>query len=133
MVRPQKQIDWDMVENMAEAHSPGTEIAQIFNLHPDTFYRKVQEEFGIGFTEWIQSRKSYGKSRLRAKQYNEALTGNTQLLLRLGEVILDQDKKEVDRPSESITVAISEIKDLNAPLPVQSESSDVSGESDLTS
>lgn len=119
MARPARAIDWDEVELMAKAGSPGTEIAAIYNMHPDTFYLRVKDEFGIGFSEYFRSRKNNGKALIRAKQYSLALEGNTQLLLRLGETMLDQGKGEEQKASEATVKVINSMDNLNGsgPLP----------------
>ena len=50
MSRPEKPIDWDLVDELLMVGCLGTEIAPHFNLHPETFYDRVLANYGIGFT-----------------------------------------------------------------------------------
>jgi len=84
MSRPKKEIDWKKVDVMLEAHCNGTEVAAQFDMHPETFYDRVRAEFNIGFTEYMQQKRCKGKSNLRAKQYQQAMTGCKTLLIWLG-------------------------------------------------
>lgn len=126
MSRPPKEIDWDEVELMAHAGSPGTEIASIYNLHPQTFYNRVKDEFGLGFTEYFQSRRNKGKASIRAKQYSSAMEGNTQLLLRLGEVMLGQGKEDPQQASEGTVKILNQMDSINGSDPVSEASDELS-------
>jgi len=94
MSRPHTPIDWEVVNDMLEAGCPGTEIAPIFSIHPDTFYKRVQEEHGMGFTEYSQAKKCKGEGNLRLAQYLKALgktkKGDNTLLIWLGKQRLNQ-------------------------------------------
>lgn len=94
MSRPEIPIDWKKVEDLLAAGCLGTEIAAFFNLHPDTFYRRVNEEYGIGFTEFRQSKMSKGEGLLRYTQYMKALGVNKDadntMLIWLGKNRLGQ-------------------------------------------
>lgn len=111
----------------------GTEICPHFDMHPDTFYRKVEERYSIGFTELCRIKREQGDSLLRETQFYKAIgetdVGDNTMLIWLGKQRLDQREPEAVRAetalSEPITVALSDIKDLNGSVPVQSESSPI--------
>lgn len=94
MGRHEKQIDWDLVDEMLEAENTGISIASEFNMHADTFYRKVQEEFNIGFTDYAQSKRAKGEDNIKLAQYRKAIgaskKGDTTMLTYLGKVRLKQ-------------------------------------------
>lgn len=92
--RPEKPIDWNIVEEALRGGCTGTEIAAWFNIHHDNFYRRVREEYGIDFTSFASSITPAGDMQLRMTQYRQALKGNTQLLLMLGEERLGQGKNK---------------------------------------
>lgn len=101
MSRPEKQIDWKKVDAMLEAHCNGTEIAAQFGMHPDTFYKRVEKEYNMGFSEYFQQKKATGKSNLKFAQYKKALGGNTSIQIWLGKNWLGQreepkEEKEFD-------------------------------------
>jgi|SRR5579864_2193260 len=130
MARPEKNIDWKVVDHLLMAGCKGTEIAANFDMHPDTFYIKVEEQYKMGFSAYSQEKRSKGDSLLRAKQFEKALEKDNTMLIWLGKQRLDQREPEAFRAettqSEPIKVAIADIKDLNAPDRVQPESSEVS-------
>lgn len=114
--RPPKPIDWAEVEQMMLAGSSGIEISGAFDIDPDNFYQRFQREFGVRFTDARPSKIEGGKARIRLAQYKNAMRGNTQLLLRLGDVWLGQDKKADLTPNDAnidlLLQALQENKEL---------------------
>lgn len=94
MSRPHIPIDWKKVDEFLMAHCFGTEIAAYFGMHEDTFYRRVEEQYGMGFTEYCQLKRGSGKLMLRARQYAKAMTGDNTMLVWLGKNLLDQREPE---------------------------------------
>jgi len=94
--RPQKEIDWDLVDRLLIAGCLGTEIAPHFDMHHDTFYDRVAKEKGISFTAYQQQKKSIGDACLREIQFNKATSGDNTLLIWLGKNRL----KQAESPSE---------------------------------
>jgi hypothetical protein len=90
MSRPEKPIDWKLVDSLLMKDNDGTEIASHFDMHPDTFYRRIQEQYDMGFTEYQQRLKSKGNSFLKSKQFDKAMEGNVQMLIFLGKTRLKQ-------------------------------------------
>lgn len=90
MARPTKDLDWDQVDHMLAAGCHGTEIASYFDMHPMTFYNKVQETHNVGFTEYCALKNPKGDALLRLKQFDGALEGDTSLLIFLGKARLKQ-------------------------------------------
>lgn len=122
MSRPEKPIDWNLVDNLLMANCHGTEIAAHFDMHPKTFYAKVEDKFKMTFTEYSLEKKQKGDSILRAKQYEKAVKGDNVMLVWLGKNRLGQ-KDHHEAPlapnDKSIDNLISELKQLkdkiNAP------------------
>jgi len=75
--RPQKEIDWNLVDEMLEAHCTGTQVAAVLGIHVDTLYIRTQQEKGTGFSDYSQSKKEVGKSVAHRVQYNLMKEGNT--------------------------------------------------------
>ena len=96
MSRPEKPIDWSMVDKLLQAHCIGTEIAASFDMHPQTFYDRIKKEFGTGFTEYCAQKKKKGKNNLRLAQFKNAIGGNTTIQIWLGKNWLGQK----DEPRE---------------------------------
>lgn len=103
---PRKIIDWEQADTLLTSGCTGSEVAGYFGMHPDTFYRRCEEEKSIGFSAYLQEKRSNGKALLRAKQYAKAMgktdSGDTTLLIWLGKVSLDQieSKKIEDQEKE---------------------------------
>lgn len=99
MSRPEISIDWDKVDELLTAGCLGTEVAGYFEIHPDTFYRRVQEKFNMGFTDYSREKKFKGESILRAHQYAKALgltdKGDNTLLIWLGKCRLKQRENDI--------------------------------------
>lgn len=106
--RPQKLIDWELVDSLLEAGCFGTEIAPHFDMHHETFYDRVQMEKGMGFTEYSSQKRSKGDSLLRKTQYDKALEGENMMLVWLGKNRLSQrDTAEISVAQETIKTFVS--------------------------
>lgn len=117
MSRPQKKIDWEKVDQLLLAGCHGTEIAPHFDMHYETFYDRVKEKYGMGFTEYSALKKQQGDSILRAKQFELALKKDKTMLIWLGkqrlgqreriveERITDEDRKQGEKILRQIAAA----------------------------
>lgn len=97
MARPNKEIDWDMVDKLLEADCEGTEIAAHIGIHPETLYKRCQKEKGIGFSEYLKEKKAKGNSLLKKVQFDAAVVDKDRgMLIWLGKQRLGQkDKQEL--------------------------------------
>lgn len=111
--RPCVTIDWQMVNEELQAGSKGLQIADKLGIHHETFYRHVQEKFGIGFTDYAAQQLSHGDDILRKAQFDKAIgrtkKGDTTLLMHLGRTRL----KQVDAQPEKITDSSPNDSQLN--------------------
>lgn len=97
MTRPEKPVDWERVDQMLMHGSLGTEIANVFDMHPETFYRKVQQEFKIGFTEYCAKKRSKGDYSIREAQFKKAVNKlDNTMLIWLGKQRLGQRETHSD-------------------------------------
>ncbi len=95
MSRPEIPIDWDIVDDLIEMQCTAEEIAGEFHMAIRTFYNKVNEKYNDSFSNYCISLRSKGKGKLRRKQWEKAVEeGHPQLLLKLGELYLDQKQIE---------------------------------------
>lgn len=90
MARPEKPVDWKLVDDLLICGCMGTEIAPHFNMHPDTFYNKVKDHYNMGFTEYSCQKKQEGDSFIRRKQFEKAIKGDNMMLIWLGKNRLNQ-------------------------------------------
>lgn len=106
--RPKLEIDWAEVDKMLAAHCTGSEIAAHFGMHPDTLYKRCEQEFRVTFTAYSQEKKSHGKALLRLKQYSEAMKGDRGMLIWLGKNLLKQsDKQDVSHSGSSQVMVVN--------------------------
>lgn len=99
LYRPKIEIDWAKVEILLHAHCTIKEIAGFFDCSEDVFYSRFEEGMGLPYKEWAERRRYKGDALLRNKQYQEAMQGNTRMLVLLGKERLGQ----TDRQEQIIT------------------------------
>ncbi|MGZ7043560.1 MAG: hypothetical protein ACXVHM_03120 [Methanobacterium sp.] len=120
MARPEKQIDWQRVDQLLEAGCHGTEICPHFDLTPERFYERVQERYGMNFSAYSQEKRQKGDSLLREKQFSKAVDGDNMMLIWLGKNRLGQrDREEKIENQEAVEILkkiVSEIKKSNNPV-----------------
>lgn len=98
MPRPQKKIDWKRVNELLEAGCPGTEIAAYFGMHPDTFYKRVESQYKMGFSDYSSQKKSCGDALIREAQYKKATKRlDNTMLVWLGKNRLGQKENTSER------------------------------------
>ena len=116
--RPQKDIDWDEVDRRLEAGCMGTNLARLFNMHPNTFYDRVVMEKGVSFSEYLKLKRNDGDDKLRVTQFEVAnKEKNTTMLIWLGKQRLDQKEHQdiVSTPNdEKLDALLTDIKAMKA-------------------
>lgn len=96
--RPEKPIDWDLVDKFLEAGCNGIQIASHFKMHYNTFYDRVNEKYHMTFSEYAAQNAPTGEAHLLLSQHQKALNGqskgNAQMLIWMGKVRLGQREPE---------------------------------------
>ena len=100
-----KIIDWNYVDKLLMEHCKGTEIASAIGVCPETLYNRCEDEKGLAFSVYSQQKREHGKTILRSKQWETAMTGDKTMLIWLGKQYMEQ------RETHDITTAG---KELNA-------------------
>ena len=90
MSRPEKPIDWELVDKLLLAGCNGTQICPYFNMHYNTFYNRFQDHHGIGFSDYQCIKRSQGDSMLLTAQFDKAVSGDNTMLVWLGKNRLEQ-------------------------------------------
>jgi hypothetical protein len=85
--RPSIVLDREEVYKLAYFHCTIQEMASFFKCDADTLSNNYSVEIAKG--------KSEGKIRLRKKQYEVAMRGNTTMLIWLGKQILGQNDQNI--------------------------------------
>ena len=98
-------IDWNEVNKYIECGAKGTEVASALGMHPDTLYKRCNEEHGMVYTAYSATKRQKGDLMLHAKQYQVAMNGNTTMLIWLGKQRLGQ--LEQPRNNEEFSGSLS--------------------------
>lgn len=97
--RPKAPIDEEQLSKLAEIYVSLTEAAYILGVSRKTLWQRMKEE------EELRSAWQAGRARTRAairrKQIQEALSGNTAMLIWLGKNLLGQTDKHEQRVEQS--------------------------------
>jgi len=93
--RPQKEINWELVELYVKAGCSQSKIAQSLWIHQDTLRDRVQEKYGVDYSTFSTSLRSEGDMLIEAKQMEKAMKGYWPALLWLGKVRLGQKEPEM--------------------------------------
>jgi hypothetical protein len=119
--RPQKEIDWKIVDEYLIAGCPGTKIANVLGICADTLYLRCELEKGMTFSAYSQQKRDVGDAILHKAQFDKAI-GNTEkgennLLMFLGKVRLEQRETvavavdpETNKNFESLMKEIAELQ-----------------------
>lgn len=110
--------DWKKVESMCAINCTGQEIAGVMGMHYDTLVARIKEVYQLNFSDYYAIHNSKGLVSLRRKQYDSAMSGNTQMLIHLGKYYLGQSERPVEdndnNAAQPVTVNI-EVKDARKP------------------
>lgn len=110
VARPEKTIDWDLVDRLLEAQCSAREIAGNLGIHEDTLYNRTKEKYKMNYSDYSAKVSSRGVSLLKVAQFKKALSGNPNMLIWLGKIILKQKEQTNDTDvSESISTQYSEL------------------------
>jgi hypothetical protein len=129
MSRPEKPIDWDKVDELLMAGCDGTEIAPHFDMHPRTFYDRVEEKYGITLTAYSSEKRCQGNSSLKYKQFEKALNGSDTMLIWLGKQRLNQKENHDISPIDAQT--FTQFNALMAQLKINQDSTSKIADSNI--
>ena len=95
MARPRKDFNQKIFKKLCAIQCTEAEIANWFNVSPDTINRRCHQFFDMSFADTYKKYSEHGKISLRRKQMQVAIKGNVSMLIWLGKQILGQaDKQE---------------------------------------
>lgn len=117
--RYEKPIDWKYVETAMRSAASGAKIAAHFRMHPNTFYRRFQLEYGCHFSDVQPMGDEDGQGMILVRQFTSAMAGNTTMLKILGEERCGQGRKANDLPPND-----GELQDIHAALKKDLQSND---------
>ena len=113
ITKPLYQADWQQIDKMCAISCTGEEMASVLGVDYDTLVAACKRDHKSRFSEYIKQKSLGGKMSLRRKQYDQAMSGNSTMLIWLGKQWLKQAEKVDDLDSEgaqplSITFNVSE-------------------------
>ena len=94
MARPQTEIKKEEFEKLCHIQCTREEIAAWFNCSHDTIERWCRRIYKLSFASVFEQKRQGGCISLRRAQFQEALKGNTALLIWLGKQYLGQTDVE---------------------------------------
>lgn len=97
----EKPFNWERIEERMSAGCTATEIAGIEGVCLHTFLARFQKVKGVHFSQAIKEKIEGRNGSLRWKQFQKAMQGNVQLLIKLGEVYLGQGKEVQAVPNDA--------------------------------
>lgn len=99
-------IDSAQVEKLATIHCTQDEIAGFFDIARENFNRRVngQDAEGETLRMAMERGRAKGRASLRRKQYEQAVAGNSTMLIWLGKNILGQKDVVVTEHAGEMTV-----------------------------
>lgn len=95
MGRPEKPINWELVELYIKSHNSQTKIAEALGIHPNTLSDRVKEKYGVDYSTFSTALRSEGSLLINAQQFQKAMKGYWPALLWLGKVINGQREPEI--------------------------------------
>ena len=102
--RPEKPINWKVVDDLLIAGCNQTEVAGYLEIHQDTLRNRLVAEKGVEYSIYSAEKRSKGESLLRAQQFAKAIgkskEGDNMMLIWLGKNRLDQ----TDAPKQDISL-----------------------------
>ena len=109
--RPRKEINWDILNTALQYGGSLVDLSELLDMSEDTIQRRIKEEYDMGFSEYRNKKMGRVRMKLRQKQYEEAMRGNTTLLIWLGKQWLGQTDKQENKIETEVKIEVTE-KDL---------------------
>jgi hypothetical protein len=102
MARPLKPVDLRQVEALARIDCTDAEIAAVLDFTPQGWRKRKRRRDGEAIVSAIEKGRDGGKMSLRRKQFEQAMAGNTTMLIWLGKQRLGQtDLRRVEMDDEA--------------------------------
>ena len=112
--RPTKEIDYTKLDAMCAIQCTGEECSAILGMDYDTLNNRLKKDGNGGFSEYFKLKGANGKMSLRRKQFEQASSGNSTMLIWLGKQWLGQAEKS-ENITKDVTHEVSD-EELNAKI-----------------
>lgn len=114
MSKKRIEIDQTQFEKLCEIQCTCFEIAGWFRCSVDTIERWCKQKYNKRFAEIYEEKRQIGRISLRRVQFQEALKGNTTLLIWLGKQYLGQ----TDVEKTEIKQIYKDLKDIHEKIDI---------------
>ena len=99
--RPKAEINKDEFEKLCQMQCTREEICAWFRITDKTLDRWCKDTYDCSFSAIFAEKRGVGRISLRRAQMQQALSGNTTMLIFLGKNYLKQtDKQEVSHEND---------------------------------
>lgn len=112
--RPTKPIDYSRLDAMCAIHCTGEECAAILDVSYEHLNNQLKKDGNGGFLDYFAQKGANGKMSLRRKQFDQAMSGNSTMLIWLGKQWLGQSDKHEEVNKEEGTINKIEIEVISA-------------------
>jgi hypothetical protein len=112
--RPTKPIDYTKLDAMCAIHCTGEECAAILDMSYEHLNNQLKKDKNGGFLEYFKVKGASGKMSLRRKQYDQAMSGNSTMLIWLGKQWLAQSDKTEELNKETGIIKKVQIEVIGA-------------------
>jgi AraC-like DNA-binding protein len=112
--RKRIEVDFKKIDALCAVFCNCKEIVSVLNsfdinVSYDTVERRVKEQFGVTFAEYVEQKQmAFAKPKLRKAQLDCALGGNATMLIWLGKQYLGQTEKQEINVTGDMSAEISE-------------------------
>lgn len=88
-----KTVDWAQVDSLLGIHCTQEEICAVLDISEDTLTTRCKEDHRCTFSEYSKTKRRVGRTSLRRRQYQVAMSGDRAMLIWLGKNWLKQSDK----------------------------------------
>jgi len=123
--RPEIEIDMKIVDDLLIQGSNGAQIAAYLGINDETLYHRIENNFGMNFSDYAAKKRSKGDAMLHAAQFKKAVRGDNTQLIWLGKNRLGQrdgeDKYASPANDKDLTTLLASIKSQPPLIALQEE------------
>ena len=112
--RPQAVIEYSKLDAMCAIHCTGEECAAILGMDYEVMNRALKRDGHGGFKDYFTQKGASGKMSLRRKQYDQAMSGNSTMLIWLGKQWLSQSDKHEELNKDAGAIKKVQIEVIGA-------------------
>lgn len=99
------ELDWEEVGKLAQFQCTQEEVAWFYEVSVDTLERACKRQLNLKLADFLTQKRLIGRSKLRVKQMQVALSGNVPMLIFLGKQYLGQSDKVEQNQKTEFTVS----------------------------